>query len=218
MNENRSFSHTAIPLTISILGLAALLYVLRDMVRIVLDPGVSVVNADELLSGAPVAHPRMVVEGACIHLDSAATGDWTTRGKGGENRYSETVAPLRHAQTGQPLGWLVRVPEAGSGCAPQTIRGTRGAVDEVTLAAARAAGLNPDPARVIARGWWERWQAAAVVLAACWIPINLAFLLINPFQGRTGERISRLAGISFVLSLLALLVFLSTSGITLLRS
>ncbi len=218
MNENRSFSQTAIPLTISVLGLAALLYVLRDMVRIVLDPGVSVVTADELLSGAPVTHPRIIIEGACVHLDSAATGDWTTRGKGGTNRHSETVAPLRHAQTGQPLGWLLRVPEAGSGCAPQTIRGTRGAVGEITLAAARAAGLDPDPARVIARGWWERWQAAAVVLAACWIPGNFAFLLIHPFQGRTGVRVSRLAGISFVLSLLALLAFLSTSGITLLRS
>jgi hypothetical protein len=108
MNENRSFSQTAIPLTISVLGLAALLYVLRDMVRIVLDPGVSVVTADELLSGAPVTHPRIIIEGACVHLDSAATGDWTTRGKGGTNRHSETVAPLRHAQTGQPLGWLLR--------------------------------------------------------------------------------------------------------------
>lgn len=206
-------------LVLLVLALAFLffpLYLTREMLWIVLDPGISVVTADELLAGAPVTHPRMILLGACADLDSSATGRWTTKSRNSSSRthHEETVVTLRHAESGRSTGWLIRVPKPGGrGCTPEEIRGVRGSIHRFTLEAAQVAGLSPDADRVLAHGWWTWGEAVGAVLLACWFPWSIVAML-HPFQGKTGDLMRQIAATSVLLSLAVFVILCIGAGVT----
>lgn len=191
------------------------LYLTRDMLWIALDPGVSVVTADELLAGAQVTHPRMILLGACADLDSAATGRWTTKSRHSSSRthHEETVVTLRHAESGRATSWLIRVPKPGGrGCAPEEIRGVRGSIHRFTLEAAQVAGLSPDADRVLVHRWWTWGEAVGAVLLACWFPWSVVAML-HPFHGRAADAARKIAATSVLLSLAAFVILCIGAGV-----
>ena len=194
------------------------LFMLCDDLRVVVDPAISVVTADDLIAGAPLPHPRILLSGACLDRDSAASARWTTKNKNGtRSNHVETVALLRRAADGRSTGWLLETDTStASGCVAEEIQAMRWTIQDSTLNAAREEGLSPDRTQVLSRGWRNRREAAFTVLLGLWLSVSVAawqwLVVLRPgTQTRVSRRAFKLVSASVLAATACVVLYAAAS-------